>query len=292
MSVALFVPLFFFWTLHCLSFCSSFGRCIVCPFVLLLDVALFVLLFFFWTLHCLSLCSSFEKGQTMQRPKEEQKDKQCNVQKKNRGTNNATSKRRTEGQTMQRPKEEQRDKQCNVQKKNKGTNNGTSKRKTEGQTMQRPLFFFWTLHCLYLCSSFGRCIVCPSVRLLDVALFVPLFSFWTLHCLSLCSSFERCIVCLFVLLLDVALKKNKGTDNATFKRRIKGQTMQRPKEEQRDKQCNVQKKNKETNSLSLCSSFGRCIVCPFVHLLDVALFVPLFFFWTLHCLSLCSSFGR
>jgi hypothetical protein len=26
--------------------------------------------------------------------------------------------------------------------------------------------------------------------------------------------------------------------------------------------------------------------------LDVALFVPLFFFWTLHCLSLCSSFGR
>jgi hypothetical protein len=44
----------------------------------------------------------------MQRPKEEQRDKQCNVQKKNKGTNNATSKRRKEGQTMQRPKDEQR----------------------------------------------------------------------------------------------------------------------------------------------------------------------------------------
>jgi hypothetical protein len=33
--------------LHCLSFCSSFGRCIFCPFVFLLDIALFVPLFFF-----------------------------------------------------------------------------------------------------------------------------------------------------------------------------------------------------------------------------------------------------
>jgi hypothetical protein len=104
-SVALFVPLFFFWTLHCLSLCSSLGRCNVCPFILLLDAALFVPLFFFWTLHCLSL---------WQRPKEEQRDKQCNVQKKNKGTNNATSKRRTKGQTMQRPKEEQKDKRCIV----------------------------------------------------------------------------------------------------------------------------------------------------------------------------------
>jgi Flp pilus assembly protein TadB len=128
-----------------LSLCSSFGRCIVCPFVL----------------------QRRTKGQTKQRPKEEQRDKQCNVQKKNKGTNNATSKRKTKGQTMQRPKEEQKDKQCNVQKKNKGTNN--------------PLFFFWTLHCLSLCSSFGRCIVCPFVFLLDVALFVPLFFFWTLQ---------------------------------------------------------------------------------------------------------------
>jgi hypothetical protein len=53
----------------------------------------------------------------MQRSKEEQRDKQCNVQKKNRGTNNATSKRRIKGKTMQRPKEEQKDKQCNVLKK-------------------------------------------------------------------------------------------------------------------------------------------------------------------------------
>jgi hypothetical protein len=72
---------------------------------------------------------------------------------------------------MQRPKEEQKDKQCNVQKKNKGTNNATSKRRTEGQTS------FWTLHCLSLCSSFERCIVCLFVLLLDVALFVPLFFF-------------------------------------------------------------------------------------------------------------------
>jgi hypothetical protein len=63
----------------------------------------------------------------MQRRKEEQMDKQCNVQKKSKGSNNATSKRRAKGQTMQRLKEEQRDKQCNVQKKSKGTNNATSK---------------------------------------------------------------------------------------------------------------------------------------------------------------------
>jgi hypothetical protein len=111
---------------------------------------------------------------------------------------------------MQRPKEEQRYKQCNVQKKNRGTNNATSKRRTEGQTMQRP----------------------KEELLLDVALLVPLIFFWTLHCLSLCSSFGRCIVCPSVLLLDVALFVSyKGTNNATSKRRTKGQTMQRPKEE-------------------------------------------------------------
>ena len=55
------------------------------------------------------------KGQTMQWPKEtEQKDKQCNGQKKqNKRTNNAMAKRnRTKGQTIQWPKEtEQKDKQ-------------------------------------------------------------------------------------------------------------------------------------------------------------------------------------
>jgi hypothetical protein len=143
----------------------------------------------------------------MQRPKEEQRDKQCNVQKMNRGTNNATSKRRTKGQTMQRPKEEQRDKQCNVQKKNKGTNNAASKRRIKGQTMQRPKDEQRDKQC-----NVQKKNVCPFVLLLDVALFVPLFIFWTLHCLSLCSSFGR---------------------------RKEGQTMQRLKDEQRDKQCNV-----------------------------------------------------
>jgi hypothetical protein len=107
LDVALFVHLLFFSTLHCLSLCSSFGRCIACPFILLLDAALFVPLLF-------ATSKRRAKGQTMQRPKEEQRDKQCNVQKKSKRTNNATSKRRAKGQTMQRPKEEQRDKQCNV----------------------------------------------------------------------------------------------------------------------------------------------------------------------------------
>ena len=61
---SLFVLLFFFWVLYCMSFfCSSFDHCIVCPsFVLLLTIVLYVLLlFFFWPLYCMSFfCSSFD----------------------------------------------------------------------------------------------------------------------------------------------------------------------------------------------------------------------------------------
>ena len=54
---SLFVLLFFFWPLYCMSFfCPSFDHCIVCPsFVLLLTIVLYVLLlFFFWPLYCIS----------------------------------------------------------------------------------------------------------------------------------------------------------------------------------------------------------------------------------------------
>ena len=66
----------------------------------------------------------------MERPKEEQRDKQCNVQKKNKGTNNAASKWRTKGQTMQCPKEEQKDKQWSSKRyteSQKSSNTNTTK---------------------------------------------------------------------------------------------------------------------------------------------------------------------
>jgi hypothetical protein len=46
--------------------------------------------------------------------------------------------------------------------------------------------------------------------------------------------------------------------------------------------------------LSFCpSSFGHYVVCPYVLLLAIMLFVLLsFFFWPLCCLSLCPSFGH
>jgi hypothetical protein len=58
------------------------------------------------------------KGQTPQWPKEGQKDKHLNGEKKkDKRTNNSMAKRRTKGQTPQWPKEGQKDKHLNGQKK-------------------------------------------------------------------------------------------------------------------------------------------------------------------------------
>jgi hypothetical protein len=75
------------------------------------------------------------KGQTTQWPKEGQKDKHLNGQKKDKRTNNSMAKRRTKGQTTQWPKEEgQKDKHLNGQKKDKRTNTSMAKRRrTKGQ---------------------------------------------------------------------------------------------------------------------------------------------------------------
>jgi hypothetical protein len=64
------------------------------------------------------------------------------------------------------------------------------------------------------CPSFGHYVVCPSVLLLVIMLFVFLsFFFWSLCCLSFCPyfghyvvcSFGHNVVCLFVLLLLVIM---------------------------------------------------------------------------------------
>ena len=45
-------------------------------------------------------------------------------------------KRRREGQTIQWPKEKEKDRQCNDQRKKRRTDNTMIKRKREGQTIQ------------------------------------------------------------------------------------------------------------------------------------------------------------
>jgi hypothetical protein len=89
-----------------------------------------------------------------------------------------------EGQTTQWPKEKDR------------KHNG-QKRRTDNTMAKRIVLFvllFWPLCCL---SSFGHCIVCPS--LLTIVLSVLLF--WPLCCLS---SFGHYIVCpLLAIVLSV-----------------------------------------------------------------------------------------
>jgi hypothetical protein len=50
---------YFFWSLYCLSFSTSFGHCIVCHSVFLLVIVLSVIRYFFWPLYCLSFGISF-----------------------------------------------------------------------------------------------------------------------------------------------------------------------------------------------------------------------------------------
>jgi hypothetical protein len=57
--IALSVIRYFFWSLYCLSFCISFGPCIVCHSVFLLVIVLSVIQYFFWSLYCLSFGISF-----------------------------------------------------------------------------------------------------------------------------------------------------------------------------------------------------------------------------------------
>jgi hypothetical protein len=85
------------------------------------------------------------KGQTPQWPKEGQKDRQLNGQKKDKRTNTSMAKRRTKGQTTQWPKEGQKDKQLN----------GPFVLLLAIE-LSVLLSFFWPLRCLSFCPSFGH----------------------------------------------------------------------------------------------------------------------------------------
>ena len=68
--------------------------------------------------------------------------------------------------------------------------------------------------CLSFCpSSFGHCVVCPSLCLLVIVLSVLLFVFWSLCCLSFSLSFGHCVVCPSLCLLAIVLAVLRFTDS-------------------------------------------------------------------------------